>query len=108
VYEIRTYVTPEGKDVFAQWFKKLRNHQAMVAIDRRVDGMSEGNFGDHKPCRDGVWELRINAGPGYRVYYGIAGKHVVLLLNGGDKSTQSRDIEKACLYWKAWKEEQGK
>jgi putative addiction module killer protein len=61
-----------------------------------------GNFGDHKFCRDGVWELRIDVGPGYRVYYAVAGSQVVLLLCGGDKRTQGADINRACEYWQDW------
>ena len=56
----------------------------------------------HKFCRDGVWELRIDTGAGYRVYYAIAGKQVVLLLCGGDKRTQDADIRQACEYWQDW------
>jgi len=65
-------------------------------------GSSWGNFGDHKFCRDGVWELRIDVGHGYRVYYAIAGIQVVLLLCGGDKRTQDTDIDRACEYWQDW------
>jgi putative addiction module killer protein len=60
------------------------------------------NFGDHKFCRDGVWELRIDVNAGYRVYYAIAGKEIVLLLCGGDKRTQGADIDHACEYWQDW------
>lgn len=60
------------------------------------------NFGDHKFCRDGVWELRIDQGAGYRVYYAMASGVVVLLLCGGDKGTQDADIERAVGYWKDW------
>jgi len=73
-----------------------------IAIDRRFFRMELGNFGDHKPCRDGVWELRIDIGPGYRVYYARVGLTVVLLLCGGVKRSQKADISKACEYWKDW------
>ena len=69
---------------------------------RRVNRMAEGNFGDHKFCRDGVWELRIDQGAGYRVYYAIASSIVVLLLCGGDKGSQDADVERAVDYWKDW------
>lgn len=65
-------------------------------------GWSWGNFGDHKFCRDGVWELRIDVGPGYRVYYAIAGEQVVLLLTGSDKRSQDAEIDRACEYWSDW------
>jgi putative addiction module killer protein len=72
--------------------------------------MELGYFGDHKFCRGGVWELRIDVGPGYRVYYAMAGAQVVLLLSGGDKQTQDADIDRACEYWLDWqgKARQGK
>lgn len=64
--------------------------------------MELGNFGDHKYCRDGTWELRIDLGPGFRVYYAIAGTRVILLLCGGDKRTQNVDIDRACELWLDW------
>lgn len=67
--------------------------------------MELGNFGMVKPLGDGISELKIDHGPGYRVYYAMSGKTVVLLLVGGDKSTQKRDIETAKSYWKRQKEE---
>lgn len=57
----------------------------------------------HKHCRDGVWELRVDVGPGYRVYYAQAGKQLVLLLCGGSKSSQQADINRACEFWQDWK-----
>jgi putative addiction module killer protein len=64
--------------------------------------MADGNFGDHRFCRDGVWELRVDVGAGYRIYYAIAGSKVILLLSGGDKGTQAADIARASNYWKEW------
>ena len=64
--------------------------------------MRLGNLGDHKFCRDGVWELRVDVGPGYRVYYAQAGQTLVLLLLGGDKRTQSADIDRAVDHWQDW------
>lgn len=61
-----------------------------------------GNLGDHKFLRDGVFELRIDAGPGYRVYFAKPGKTMILLLGGGDKSTQDADIDNACSNWLNW------
>lgn len=85
-----------------EWRNGLRDSQARIAVDRRINRIELGNFGDHKPCRDGVWELRIDIGPGYRVYYAMHGVDVVLLLCGGDKRTQDRDIDRACDYWRDW------
>ena len=92
----------EQKDLFMEWRLQLRDTKAKIAIDRRIYRMELGNFGDHKFCRDGVWELRVDEGPGYRVYYAIAGTQVVLLLYGGDKRTQDADIDRACEYWTEW------
>ena len=78
----------------------VRDMRARVAILRRLERMKVGNFGDHKFCRDGVWELRIDTGPGYRVYYAQAGQTLVLLLCGGDKRSQQADIERAVTCWK--------
>ena len=102
MYEIRHYLTREGRDLFLDWHRSLRDTKARIAIDRRINRIELGNLGDHNFCRDGVWELRIDAGPGYRVYYAIAGTEVVLLLCGGDKDTQSADIDKACASWQDW------
>jgi len=102
LFEIEHYIADDGCDVFADWYDKLKDSKAAVAIDRRLYRVELGNFGDHKPCRQGVWELRIDVGPGYRVYYAQAGQTVVLLLCGGIKRSQDADIAKACEYWKDW------
>jgi len=68
--------------------------------------MALGHFGDCKPCQNGVWELRIDLGPGYRVYYARAGNIIVLLLCGGDKRTQQSDIARACGYWQHFQHHQ--
>jgi putative addiction module killer protein len=105
--EIRHYLTPDGKDIYIDWLRKLRDMNARIAIDRRVNRFELGNFGDHKFCRDGVWELRVDVGPGYRVYYAVAGREIVLLMCGGDKRTQSKDIELASEYWQDWQRRTG-
>ena len=102
VNEVRHYLTPDGKDIYLEWHRKLRDTKARIAIDRRINRIELGNFGDHKFCRDGVWELRIDVGPGYRVYYAVAGTRIVLLLCGGDKRTQDADISRACEHWEDW------
>lgn len=102
MYEIRHYLTSDAKDTYLDWFRRLRDVTAKIAVDRRVNRIELGNFGDHKFCRDGVWELRIDVGAGYRVYYAVAGKEIVLLLCGGDKRTQDADIDRACGYWQDW------
>ena len=102
MYEIRHYLTPNQKDVYMEWRRKIRDTKAGISVDRRVNRIELGNFGDHKPCRDGVWELRIDVGPGYRVYYAISGAEIVLLLCGGDKSSLDADIDRACENWLDW------
>lgn len=83
-------------DEFAKWMKRLRDADAKARINVRIRRISlTGNFGDAKPVDDGVFELRIDYGPGYRVYYSRRGSEVILLLIGGDKSSQQRDIDKA-------------
>lgn len=99
-YEVRYYLTDTGHDVFVEWVERLRDETASVAIARRVNRLGSGNFGDHSYCREGVWELRIDVGAGYRVYYAIAGRAVVMLLGGGDKRSQAADIDRACERWR--------
>ena len=94
-----------GKDIFQEWRNKLRDTRAKVAIDRTLLNVEKGNFGEHKSCREGVRELIIDFGPGYRVYYSITGKTIVLILCAGDKRTQQKDINKAVEYLKKYKEE---
>jgi putative addiction module killer protein len=88
--EIRHYITSDGQDIFLEWLRKLRDARAKTAVVRRVNRIEQGNFGDHKHCQEGVWELRIDTGPGYRVYYAQSGETVILLLCGGDKRTLER------------------
>jgi putative addiction module killer protein len=99
MYEIRHYITCDDRDLFAEWRDGIKDSKVKIAIDRRIYRVELGNFGDHKPCREGVWELRIDIGSGY---YARAGQTVVLLLCGGIKRSQEADISKACEYWKDW------
>lgn len=83
-------------DEFAKWLKKLRDAKAKARINLRIRRIElTGNLGDYKPVGEGVSEIRIDYGPGYRVYFGRRGNELILLLIGGDKSTQQRDIAKA-------------
>ena len=102
MFEIRHYLTADGKDIYLEWLKQVRDPIAKVQIVKRVNRVEQGNFGDHKFCREGVWEMRIDVGAGYRVYYAQARSQVVLLLCGGDKRTQDADIDRAVRHWQDW------
>lgn len=80
---------------FSQWLTKLKDMRARIAIVRRVERAQSGNLGDVKSVGESVYEMRIDMGPGYRLYYTMCGDKLIILLVGGDKSTQQRDIEKA-------------
>lgn len=82
-------------DVYARWFDSLRDRRARARIDARIRRLSLGNPGDVRPVGEGVSEMRIDYGPGYRVYYVQRGQALVILLAGGDKDTQDRDIRTA-------------
>ena len=97
--EVRHYLTSAGRDPYQAWLDRLKDLRARVAIQRRVDRVTSGHFGDHKSCRDGVSELRVDVGPGYRVYYARHGSAVIVLLCAGDKRTQVSDIDMAVTYW---------
>ncbi|MBN6710518.1 type II toxin-antitoxin system RelE/ParE family toxin [Haemophilus haemoglobinophilus] len=91
---------------FAKWLKKLKNPIAKAAVARRIKSAEKGNFGDHKNLSgtDGLFEMRIDTGKGYRIYYAQQGKVIYILLYGGDKSTQQLDIEKATALWSELKQ----
>lgn len=101
--EVREYQTADGKSPFTEWLDGLRDGKARGRIAARLDRLKAGLLGDWKSLGASVCELRIDEGPGYRVYYGQDGKALVLLLCGGDKRTQTKDIEKAHAYWKDYK-----
>ena len=82
-------------ELYAKWFAKLRDTVAKARILVRLRRVSLGNFGDHRDLGDGVSELKFKFGPGYRIYYTVRNGEIVILLAGGDKSTQSNDISKA-------------
>ena len=103
-FEIRRYVNTAGVDVFGEWFAALADRQAKARIRARLDRISRGLFGDCAPVGEGVWELRVDWGPGYRVYYPRAGQAILLLLCGGDKRKQQADINRAKDYWNDFKE----
>lgn len=102
--EILRYVTRDGKDIFGNWLARLADNQATARILVRIDRLALGNLGDAKYLHDGVSELRIDWGPGYRVYFALLGTRCVLLLCGGDKRKQSSDIQRAIEYLRDYRE----
>ena len=102
--ELRRYLSASGRDVFGEWLSELRDVRARAKIVARIDRLSAGNFGDCKALRGGLFGLRFDWGPGYRVYYALVGKECVLLLCGGDKRKQSSDIKRALEYLRDYRE----
>ena len=98
-YKIEIYQTDSGKRPFSIWVKGIKDRLAKAKIRLRLDRLEMGNFGQCESVGEGVFELKIDFGPGYRIYFGLAGMTAVLLLAGGDKSTQTMDIVKAKNYW---------
>lgn len=101
--ELRVYVTIDGQCPFSEWLASLQDGKARAKIRVRLDRVILGNFGDCHSVGEGVQELRIDYGPGYRVYFGQLGSTIVLLLCGGDKSTQAKDIDLAKHYWNEYR-----
>ena len=96
--QLKIYVTEDGRKPFIEWLESLEDKTIRYRIKERLDRVALGNLGDHKFISDGVYELRLVFGSGYRIYYGNEGKEIILLLCGGDKSSQKKDIKKAVTY----------
>jgi putative addiction module killer protein len=97
--DIQRYITADGKIPFDCWFDALRDEKTKTIINKRLNRVRLGNLGDYRSVGEGVCELKINYGPGYRVYFGQIGTTIILLLCGGDKSSQDKDISQAISYW---------
>lgn len=104
--EIEVYETPNGQAPFTEWFASIQDTKTQTRIRGRLDRLEKGSFGDCESVGSGVFELRLHFGPGYRIYFGEVDRTIILLLCGGDKSTQTRDIQRAKTYWLEHKEEQ--
>ena len=102
--EIQAYRTQNGREPFTEWFNAVRDTRAQSRIRSRLASLEHGNFGDYRSVGGGVFELRIHVGAGYRVYFGEIDNTIVLLLCGGDKASQTRDIQRAKTYWQEYKE----
>ena len=102
-YSVVEYLE-NGKSPYAEWFRSL-DSDAAAKVDRYIRRMENGNFNAAKMLRQGVFELRIDSGPGYRIYFGRVGLVLVILLAGGTKRTQRQDIEKAIARWTAYKKQ---
>ena len=96
---IEIYSTDDGYAPFIVWLEALKDNTTRYRIKERLDRVSLGNLGDYKPLERGVSELRFDFGPGYRVYFGQTKRKIVLLLCGGEKSGQKKDIKRAIQYW---------
>ncbi len=96
-YEIEIYSTEDGKAPFTVWFNSFKDTRVKDSLLRRIRRLQEGNFGDFK-FFDGIYELRIDNGSGYRIYCTKQGKKLILLLGGGDKKTQTKDIKRCLSY----------
>ncbi len=109
--EIEVYETASGKKPFEIWLDKIKDGATIAKILNRLDRLNLGSFGDCKPLKGGIYELRLHYGAGLRIYYSKVKNKIVLLLCGGDKSSQKKDIQKAREYledYKKWEARYGK
>lgn len=100
---IREYLTADGRNPFREWLGLL-DRRVKARVQARVLRFETGNLGDHKSVGGGVWEARLDFGPGFRIYFGKAGDSIILLLTGGEKSSQTRDIARAQAFWRNYLE----
>jgi len=102
VYLVKEYLTPDGISYFSKWFDNL-NSAAASKVRVAVARIETGNFSNTKSLGSGVFEIKIDYGPGYRIYYGNDGEKIVILLAGGTKKSQQKDINKAHILWSEFK-----
>lgn len=102
-FTVNEYKASTGKNYFREWLDSLKDRKAKAIVDIRVANLRRGTFGDCDPVGEGVMELKIHYGPGYRIYFGRTGKTIMLLLCGGTKRKQNKDIKKAKEYWKEYR-----
>jgi len=104
MYLIRKYKRANGRIPYDEWFNSLRDTGVKARLLKRLDKVQLGNLGDWKYISDGVFELRENFNKGFRIYYGMEKRRMIILLCGGSKSTQVRDVRKAKQYWREFRE----
>lgn len=102
--KIQFHRTSNRREPFPEWLESIRDRRTQTRIRKRLDQLEGGNFGDCQSVGDGVYELRLHFGAGYRIYFGEIDNTIILLLCGGDKSSQTQDIEQAKIYWLEYKE----
>jgi len=102
-YTIRVYATQHGKLPYMEWLREIEDAKTKGVLRLRIDRLAQGSFGHVEPVGEGVSELKVDFGPGYRIYFGMIGKEIVLLLCGGNKKTQVKDIKFAKEYFKDYK-----
>ncbi|MEB3189222.1 MAG: type II toxin-antitoxin system RelE/ParE family toxin [Snowella sp.] len=103
--QIKLLETDEGKIPFQDWYSALRDKATKMRIRRRLDRIELGNFGDTQSVGEGIYELRLHFGSGYRIYFTRVENTIIVLIGGGDKSSQSKDIVQAQTIWKRYKNE---
>ena len=102
--KLQVYQTQNGREPFSEWLVSIRDQRTRTRIRDRFERLEIRNFGDYQSVGGGVFEMRLHFGPGYRIYFGEIDNTIVLLLSGGDKSSQAQDIERAKTYWSEYKE----
>jgi putative addiction module killer protein len=106
MFELLRFQREDGREPFTEWLNGFRDKAAQARIRVRLRQLQAGNFGDVRPIGGGLSELRIHIGAGYRVYFAGHGKATAVLLCGGDKDSQAKDIKRAQDFWRAWKQRQ--
>ncbi len=101
---LRIYELPSGRAPFSDWLVSIKDQVTRARIRKRLDKVEDGHYGDYKILGDGVFELRLHFGPGYRIYFAELNDTVVILLSGGNKGGQTKEIKTAKQYWHALQE----
>lgn len=106
MYEVKHVLSANGVDIYQAWLDTVQDTRSKARISTRVDRASLGHFGVTEPVGDGVFEMKLDFGPGFRVYYAIQDRKIVFLLGGGSKARQQHDIDQAKVLWKSYKVQQ--